>query len=123
MLRDIVTHKVRKNPIHVSRLKQFAHSGEQPSPAEAARKDLQEFVIQEIVEHRYISGRKSDRKNDMQFKTRWLGYAPSEDTWQSWWSLVNTKALHRYLHSKNMDNLIPPKHRRDSYEDSDDECG
>jgi hypothetical protein len=123
MLRDIVTHKLRKNPVHVSRLKQYAHEGAQLTPAQAARRDLQEFAIQEILEHRYIRGLKSGGKNEMQFKTRWLGYDPSDDTWQSWRSVVDTKALHRYLHIHKMDKLIPPKYRRDSYEDSDDECG
>jgi hypothetical protein len=121
MLRDIVTHKLRKNPIHVSRLKQYAHEGAQLTPAQAARRDLQEFAIQDVLEHRYIRGLKSGGKNEMQFKTRWLGYGPSDDTWQSWRSLVDTKALHRYLHKNKMDKLIPPKYRRDSYEDSDDE--
>jgi hypothetical protein len=123
MLRDIVTHKQRKNPVHVSRLKQYAHEDAQLTPAQAARRDLQEFAIEAILEHRYIGGRKSGSKNEMQFKTRWLGYDPSEDTWQSWRSVVDTKALHRYLHIHEMDKLIPPKYRRDSYEDSDDECG
>jgi hypothetical protein len=123
MLRDIVTHKARKNPVHVSRLKQYAHEGTQLTPAQAARRDLQEYPIQEVLEHRFIQGRKTGGKNEMQFKTRWLGYGPSDDTWQSWRSLVDTKALHRYLHEQHMDKLIPPKFRRDSYEDSDDESG
>jgi hypothetical protein len=123
MLRDIVTHKLRKNPINVSRLKQYVHDSDQLTPAQAARRDLQEFAIQEVQEHRFVKGRKTGGKNDMQFRTRWLGYGPSEDTWQSWRSLVDTKALHKYLHNQKMDDLIPSKYRRDSYEDSDDECG
>jgi hypothetical protein len=123
MLRDIVTHKLRKNPINVSRLKQYVHDSEQLTPAQAARRDLQEFPVQEVLAHRFRNGLKTGGKNDMEFRTRWLGYGPKDDTWQNWKSLVDTKALHRYLHTKQMDNLIPPKYRRDSYEDSDDECG
>jgi hypothetical protein len=102
MLRDIVTHKLRKNPVNVSRLKQYVHDSDQLTPAQAARRDLQEFAIQKVQEHRFIKGLKTGGKNDMQFRTRWLGYGPSDDTWQNWKSLVDTKALHRYLHTNNM---------------------
>jgi hypothetical protein len=117
-LRNILTHKVRANAVHISRLKQFLYDPAKTSPRDAARRDLQEFVIHEIREHKPLN---NQHKQDMLFRVRWLGYGAADDTWEPWQGLRNTKALHRYLHEQAKDTLIPPEHRRESYEDSDDE--
>jgi hypothetical protein len=35
-------------------------------------------VIQEVLEHRFTNSQKTGGQNDMEFKTRWLGYRPRE---------------------------------------------
>jgi hypothetical protein len=59
-LMDIVTNKTRKRPIHVSRLVAFVYNPTHTSPLDVARRDLQEFFVHEILEHRYTS--QSERK-------------------------------------------------------------
>jgi hypothetical protein len=120
ILKDLLTHKVRKNAVHISRLKQFQYDPTRTSPRDAAQRDVQEFVLHEIRAHRYRVGAKS-RPQGMEFQVRWLGYGQEDDTWESWNELRNTKVVHRYLHGIGKENLIPREHRRVSYEDSDEE--
>jgi hypothetical protein len=121
-LKDIVTNKTRKRPIHVSRLVAFKYNPTHTSPLDVARRDLEEFFIHEILEHRYTDQSDKKLKGHMEFKVSWLGYGPEWNSWEPWKELRATKHLHRYLHRVGLDSSIPKEFRRDNYdEDSDEE--
>jgi hypothetical protein len=96
--------------VHVTRLKEF-HSTPNSSPLDIARRDFEEFFVEEVLEHRgdfkYKSG--------LTFKVRWLGFGPEDDTWEPWSGLREVLALHRYLNKIKMDKHIPKEFRRTQY--------
>ena len=66
---------------------------------EIAARDGAEFVVDEIVEHRVLStsvGAKK-KKTAYEFKVRWLGYDPVDDTWISYMEARELEALDVYL--------------------------
>ena len=57
---------------------------------EAALRDNDEFVVEKIVDHKKVSSR-------LEFRIRWLGYAPEEDTWLPYREVKDLAALDEYL--------------------------
>jgi hypothetical protein len=123
-LQDIVTGKNRKLPMHVSRLVAFQYNPTHTSPKDIARRDLQEFYVHEILQHRYTSLQDRKTKGNMEFLVSWLGYGPEWNSWEPWRNLRAVKALHRYLARIGLARLIPTEFRRDDYDvDSSDSDG
>jgi hypothetical protein len=91
----------------VNDLKPFLFDPEVTDPAEVARRDLEEFVVQEVLEHRGSSA----RRGAMTFRVRWEGYPAESDSWESYANLRETAALHRYLVAHGMANLVPEQFR------------
>lgn len=100
-VQDLVTLKEEK--VHVSLLKKFEYDPDLVDPAEVARHDTQEFLVEQILAHRG----NFERKSGLEFKVRWQGYGPEHDTWEPWSELRNNTALHDYLRSKNLARHIP----------------
>jgi RNase H-like domain found in reverse transcriptase/Integrase zinc binding domain/Chromo (CHRromatin Organisation MOdifier) domain len=115
-LQDIVTGKTRKLPVHVSRLVPFKYNPTHTSPKDVARRDLQEFYVHEILQHRYTSLQDRKTKGNMEFLVSWLGYGPEWNSWEPWRNLRAVKALHRYLARTGLASLIPTEFRRDDYD-------
>lgn len=111
LLRDIVEGKEVKR-VHVSRLKQFLYDPELTVPMDIARRDSQQFVIESIVEHKGRTSGKNISRSALQFRVHWMGYGQESETWEPWGSLRNVPALHRYLQTKGLTNLVPKEHRR-----------
>jgi hypothetical protein len=122
---DLVTNKERKRPIHITRLIPFRYNPKYTNPKDVARRDHEEFVVGEILNHRFNTDANGiRRKNCMEFLVRWLGYGPEWDSWEPWKNLTAVKATHRYLAKKGMERFIPPQYRREDYDiltDSEDE--
>jgi hypothetical protein len=114
-IQNILSGKVAK--VHISRLKPFKYDAERVNPRNVALRDTQEFVVERVLEH---FGPIS-KKNELEFKVRWLGYGEDTDLWLPWRELRNNPALHRYLHEQHLDRLIPKEHRRDNYDDVHDD--
>ena len=86
---DLTT--LRPHRFHVSRLKRFeAEMTDDPAALAAADKD--EFIVEEIIDHRGNSRRRAD----MQFRVRWLGYGPEEDLWLPYREVRELETLDRY---------------------------
>ena len=100
-VQDLVTMKEEK--VHVSLLKKFEYDPDLVDPAEVARHDTNEYLVEKILAHRGSF----DAKRSLVFKVRWLGYGPEYDTWEPWSSLRNNTALHDYLREKNLARHIP----------------
>jgi hypothetical protein len=123
-LLDIVTNKARKRPVHVSRLVPFKYNPKHTSPLDVARRDLDEFVILEVLEHRYTPQTERREKGRMEFLIRWLGYGPEWNSWEPWREVRECKEVHRYLFRVGLENEIPKQFRRDNYDvdsNSDDD--
>jgi hypothetical protein len=91
-VRDLISNKVSE--VHTSRLRVFRHPAEMTlqEATSLAAVDLDEFYVQEIVEH---EGSSKDVKK-WRFKIRWLGYEPEDDTWLPWSSVKDLEALEKY---------------------------
>jgi transposase InsO family protein len=104
-IQDLVSGKVFET--HVTNLRPFNRDSARIQPEEVAQRNSQEFVIEQILEHQ---GNVS-RRTSLQFKVRWLGYGPEEDTWEPYESLRDTEQLHDYLKANKLKSLIPKKFR------------
>ena len=115
-LQDIVTGKTRKLPLHASRLVPFRYNPTHTSPLDVARRDLQEFYVHEILQHRYTGQKDRKQRGNLEFLVSWMGYGPEWNSWEPWSNLRAVKALHRYLARVGLSNLIPTEFRRDNYD-------
>jgi hypothetical protein len=121
-LTDIVTNKTRKRPIHVSRLVAFKYNPSHTSPLDVARRDMQEFFVHEVLEHRYTTAAERKLKGNLEFLVSWLGYGPEWNSWEPWSELRALKHLHRYLYRVGLSSMIPKEFKRENYDvDSDSE--
>ena len=90
--RDIISNKILT--FHVDRLREFKVS---PSVLpyeliEWAAIDKDEFLVEGIIEHRG-SGKSGD---PLEFRIRWEGYGPEEDTWLPYREVKDLEALDEY---------------------------
>jgi hypothetical protein len=113
-VRNLITSRIAK--VHITRLKEFRYNPDHTSPLDIARRDNEEFFVEEILEHRGDF----KQKRNLTFKVRWLGYGPEADTWEPWSGLRDVLALHRYLHRIKMDKFIPKEHVKEQYLTPDD---
>jgi hypothetical protein len=90
--RDITSNKVLE--FHVDRLRIFKCSPDvQPEELlELAAVDKEEFVVEEIVDHRG-TGKSGD---PLEFRIRWAGWGPEDDTWEPYRQVKELEALDRY---------------------------
>jgi hypothetical protein len=100
-LHDLVQNK--NVTIHVTRLKEFEHDPKHHTPLEIASKDYEEDEVEKIIQH---TG-DPNKKTQMDFLVRWLGYDESEDLWLPWKALRTNVALHTYLRANGMTKIIP----------------
>jgi hypothetical protein len=61
--------------------------------------DMDEFYVREIVEHR--GGGTNPKK--WEYRVRWLGYEPEDDTWLPYKSVKDLEALDKYAKDKGID--------------------
>ena len=95
-LTDIVNdHKL---VVHVDRLRVFRRNpklSHKDLVAIAAR-DLDEYVIEDIVGHRYMNGSKNNKYTNLEFQVRWETLEESEDTWLPYRELRDCSAIDIY---------------------------
>jgi len=72
----LVTSKL--HTYHVTQLKAFKYDEMEVDPAQIARAEQQEFLVENILEHR---GDSSSRL-DYEFLVQWVGY--EDPSWESW---------------------------------------
>jgi hypothetical protein len=61
---------------------------------EVAAADEDEYEVGAIVDHR--APRKNAPKSQLEFRVRWKGYEPEEDTWLRYSDVVELEALDVY---------------------------
>jgi hypothetical protein len=89
---DLLTQKLVN--FHVSRLKRYVME-QTNEPAAVAAVDADEFFVEAIISHRWI--RKNSKKKDhLEFRVRWAGYEPEEDTWLPYREVRDLAALDDY---------------------------
>lgn len=85
-LEDVNSKKLVR--CHLSRLKQYDNSLDK-DPRTIAAMDTDELVVEAIVDHRKT-------RKGLEFRVRWLGYEPSEDTWEPYSVVKDLAALDHY---------------------------
>ena len=95
------------------------YNAERTDPLDVARRDVQEFFVHEVLNHRYKAGVPRVSSN-MEFLVSWLGYDSDHNTWEPWCNLRAAKALHRYLARVGMASKIPKEFRRADYDAESD---
>ena len=127
ILQDLVTQRLAE--YHVSKLRQFEYDPRTLTPLQTAVTDLpDEFVVQECLSMR---GDPRKRKSQLEFKIRWAGYGPEDDTWEPWEYVRDSDAVQTYLYqhpNPRVNRLlpkgyVPPEQRGDdiSVEDNAEE--
>jgi hypothetical protein len=79
---------------HETRLKKYDAERTESAVAVAAV-DNEEFEVEAIVAHRLLPGR-GPRRRRLEFRVRWRGYEPEEDTWLPWSEVKDLAALDVY---------------------------
>ena len=104
-IQDLVNDKVVVTHIH--NLRHFNYDAERTDPVAVAQQNAQEFVIEQVLDHR---GNRAKRST-MQFLIRWSGFGEESDSWEPYKTLLHTEPLHRYLRAHKMKSFIPSAHK------------
>jgi hypothetical protein len=92
---DLVSGKIIK--VHVDRLRVFKYektSTNDESMLQLATSDVDEFIINEILAHRYVGSRKT--KSNLEFLVSWDGYEDVYNSWEPYDNLKDVQALDIY---------------------------
>jgi hypothetical protein len=84
---------------HIRRIRPYLYDSKLgfPEPKAIAAKDLEEFFIEKIVDHRLIEGYTNpSMANGYMFLVAWSGY-PNQDSWEPYKNLRQTTQLHDYI--------------------------
>ena len=104
--------------VHITRLSPFTYDKARIDPAEVARADEQEWLVDHIVDH--IGDPKN--KTEMRFLVKWKDLSDDYNSWEPWkladGSGVRDNAqLHVYLRNRGLQRLIPKTQRLPRIED------
>ena len=78
VLANLVAHKERS--VHIKNLKIFNYDSEVDVPADTARRDYMEFVVEKFLKH---SG-DTKKATAMSFQDKWLNYDDTHNSWEPW---------------------------------------
>jgi transposase InsO family protein len=84
---------------HVDRLRPF-HSRATNNEAvlgNLAAADSDMFMVEAIIDHRCKTRRRTNMAKQLEYRIRWTGYSPDEDTWQPYRDVKDLEAFHQYL--------------------------
>lgn len=107
-IQDLVNHK--NTDVHITRLRPFLFEPTQTDPERVAQCDQQEFLIEEILAHRWGDPHKR-KTSTLEFLVSWDGYDESENSWEPWANLRATQQCHEYLRANGLARLISSKYR------------
>jgi hypothetical protein len=122
VLQDIVSQHV--TDYHVSRLREFRYDERTLTPLQVAVTDsLDEFVAQEVLRMR---GNTRGKRSDLQFRIRWAGYGPEDDTWEPWAYCKDSEAVQSFLRNhgearvRALAKRVAPPAAIDNHHDADE---
>ena len=98
-LQNLVNLKTRD--VHVTQLKPFHYDQTETDPEEIARKEAQEFLMDNILQHRGVLKRST------------LEYNDSYNSWQSWAEVRDNSKLNRYLYDNKLRTHLTKEQRRE----------
>ena len=108
-LQDLVTNK--EHEYHITQLKAFQYDKTETDPTDIARKEAQEFLVDQVLEHR---GNPKER-NSLEFLIQWTGYDESANTWEPWSHVKDNNILNRYCYTHKLKSLLT-KQQKDEIE-------
>jgi hypothetical protein len=92
-VQNLITSKLAD--YHITQLKAFKFDPMEVDPADIARREEQEFLVEAILEHRNLV--ESKRRTDYEFRVRWAGYGPEDDSWLQWGAIRDNVLMGPYL--------------------------
>ena len=97
-VQDLVTSKL--HTYHVTQLKAFKYDEMEVDPAQVARSEQQEFLVENILDHR------GDSKSrlDYEFLVQWVGY--EDPSWESWTEVRDNEELIKYLYTHQLKKFL-----------------
>jgi hypothetical protein len=98
---NLVDNKTEE--VHITRLHPFDYDPDYTEPTDIAKRDNQMEDVDHIIKH----WGNPKKKSNMQFLVRWANSNENEDQWLPWKDLRGNIALHKYLHERGLDKLIP----------------
>jgi hypothetical protein len=93
----------KHSTVHITNLRPYFFDPDVIDPAIIAMHDQQEFVVENVLDHR------GDKKlcSEMEFIIKWKGFDNEKhNSWEPWSGIRNTKKLHEYLKDNKMKSLI-----------------
>lgn len=91
---DLVSQKVLT--VHIDRLRKFKKGGMNENEIlHLASSDVNEFVVKEILDHRYKKNARK-AKGNLEFLVSWEGYDPGDDSWVPYANVKDVQALDVY---------------------------
>ena len=99
-LQDLVSKK--ESSYHITQLKAFNYDEMETDPAEIARAEAQEFIVEAVLNHS-----KGDKRGEYDFQIKWLGFdEPKDITWQPWANVKDNEVLNRYLYDNKLRSML-----------------
>ena len=93
-----------KNEVCILKIKKkINYDSEVNAPADTARRDYMEFVVEKVLNH---SG-DTKKPTIMSFQVKWLNYDDTHNSWEPWKNLRLCEALHEYLRDNKMKHFVP----------------
>jgi hypothetical protein len=99
-LQDLVTNK--EYEYHVTQLKTFQYDRNETDPVDIARKEAQEFVVDQVLQHRGDPKKRST----LEFLIKWEGYDESNNSWEPWANVKDNIKLNNYLYTHKLKMLL-----------------
>ena len=93
----------KERSVHIKNLEIFNYDSEVDVPADTARRDYMEFVVEKVLSH--LGDKK--KPTTMSFKVKWLNYDDTHNSWEPWKNLRLCEALHEDLRDNKMKHFIP----------------
>ena len=94
VVQDLVSQRLYD--YHVSRLRHFEYDPATLKPISVAVTDIpDEFVVEDCLA---IRGNLRGAKSQIEFKIRWAGYGPADDTWEPWACVRDNEKVQAFLY-------------------------
>jgi hypothetical protein len=98
---------------HISMVRPYKYDSQFQflSPQQVAARDLDEYFVEVIVDHRLVDDKADIRKtSSYEFLVKWVGF-PGQDSWEPFSSLCNNHHLHTYVLQNDALKSIHPRLR------------
>ena len=106
-LQDLVTNK--EYEYHITQLKSFQYDKNETDPTDIARKEAQEFVVDQVLQHR---GNPKER-GTLEFLVKWTGYDDSANTWEPWSNVKDNIVLNNYCYTHKLRSLLTKQQKEE----------